>query len=311
MRVLVTGASGYVGWAVVHELRERGHDVVAMVHESSREFPLDVELRTAHLLSEASLSDAVMGVEGVCHLAAMVRVREAAEHPTRVWRLNVAGTLNLLDALAVATEKTGQAARLVLTSTGAVYGTPAQQPISEDAPLAPINPYAASKVAAEQVIAAQAATGLVGATSLRIFNAAGAVARQADPDTSRIIPKAVAVAAGQAPAVVVNGDGTAVRDFVHVGDIAAAVVLALEAVKPGQYNAYNVGAVPASVNDVIASTERITGRRVAIEHRPAYAAESPELRADTAKIRGELGWSPLTTRLDELVADQWDAGRGV
>jgi UDP-glucose 4-epimerase len=307
MRTLVTGATAYVGWAVVHELCARGHEVRVLAHELTRPFPDGVDVRTGDLLSEASLRDAVDGVDAVCHLAARSRVREAAAHPTRVWRLNVTGTINVLDALAVSAARTGVVPRLVFTSTGAVYGTPTEQPISEQTLLLPVNPYGASKVAAEQIIGWQAATGSLAAVSLRIFNAAGAVAGHADPDPTRIIPKAVAVAAGCEPTVVVNGDGSAVRDFVHVADIARAIALALDAATPGEHRVYNLGAVPASVADVIASVERVTARPVPVEHRPAYAGEAPVLRADTTRIRHELGWTPEHTVIDDLVRDQWIA----
>ncbi|MER7006662.1 NAD-dependent epimerase/dehydratase family protein [Dactylosporangium sp. NPDC000555] len=307
MRVLVTGASGYVGWAVVHELRERGHQVVALVHESAARFPEDVEIRTGSLQSEGSLRSAVEGVDGVVHLAARSTVRDSVAYPTRTWRTNVAGTIDLLDALGVAAERSGAPGRLVFLSTGSVYGTPERQPISESAPLSPLNPYGASKVAAEQVIGWQVATGALGAVTLRLFSAAGAYAGRGDQDLSRIIPKATAVAAGTEPNVSINGDGSAIRDFVHVADIADAVALALDATEAGEHRAFNVGAVPASVADIIAATERVTGRAVAVEHRPAFAGEARELRADTTKIRAELGWTPKRATLDELVADQWAA----
>lgn len=307
MRVLVTGASGYVGWAVVHELRARGHQVVTLLHESVSAFPDDVEVRIGSLLSEAALRDAVNGVNGVVHLAARSTVRDSVAHPTRVWRTNVAGTLNLLDALGVVFERTSMPARLVFASTGSVYGTPAQQPINETAALAPLNPYGASKAAVEQLIGAQAATGALGAITLRMFSAAGAVAGRADQDLSRIIPKVVAVATGAEPMVSVNGDGSAVRDFVHVADIATAMATALDAAVPGEHEVYNVGAVPASVADIIAATERVSGRSVAVEHQPVNPSEAPELRADTTKIRAELGWAPTRTTIEELVGDQWAA----
>lgn len=164
-------------------------------------------------------------------------------------------------------------------------------------------------MAAEQVIGWQAATGSLGAVTLRLFSAAGAFAGRGDRDLSRIIPKVAAVAAGVEPSVAVNGEGTAIRDFVHVADIADAVALALAATTAGDHQVFNVGAVPASVADIIASTERVTGRPVAVEHRPAFTGEAKELRADTAKIRAVLGWAPKRTGLDELIADQRASSR--
>ncbi len=281
MLVLVTGATGYVGRAVVPVLRDHGHQVR--------------ELKRPHedlLKPQTIKADA----DAVVHLAAKTSVRDSVANPTAVWRTNVTGTLNLLDAL------TRNGTRLVFASTGSVYGTPDEQPIAETAPTAPLNPYGASKLAAEQLIGAQARTGALGAVTLRLFSAAG----RPDADLSRIIPKVLAVAAGRERAVTVNGDGGAIRDFVHVDDLAAAVVRAIEAVRPGLHTVYNVGAIPASVADIIAAAERVTGRRVHVEHHDANPGEARELRADTTKIRTELGWAPVHTKLDELIADQWD-----
>lgn len=246
------------------------------------------------------LVDALDGIDGVVHLAARTAVRESVADPVAVWRTNVSGTLNLLAAMRPGTA-------LVFASTGSVYGTPARQPIAETVSLNPLNPYGSSKAAAEQAIGWQCATGELGAVTLRIFSAAGAADGRADRDLSRIIPKVAAVAAGLEPVVTVNGDGSAVRDFVHVADIAAAVALALDAATPGRHSVFNLGAVPASVADIIAATERVSGRQVTVEHRPASPDEARELRADTTKIRSELGWTPKWTTIEELVGDQWAA----
>src|SRR6185437_608184 len=187
MLVLVTGATGYVGRAVVPVLREHGHQVRTLnrPHEDL-------------LKPETIRAD----VDAVVHLAAKTSVRDSVANPTAVWRTNVMGTLNLLDALP------NNGARLVFASTGSVYGAPAEQPIAETAPTAPLNPYGAAKLAAEHLIGAQTRTGALGAVTLRLFSAAG----RPDADLSRIIPKVLAVAAGHEPAVTVNGDGRAIRD---------------------------------------------------------------------------------------------------
>jgi len=304
MRVLVTGAAGYVGNAVVHQLAAASHQVVALVHESEPRAAEGVEIRHGSLLDPESLSAAVRGVDGVVHLAALSRVREAAADPLRYYRVNVVGTLKLLQALAGETERTGTASRLVFSSTGAVYGTPAEQPIKETTPVAPLNPYPASKVATEEIIRWQAATGALGAVVLRIFNVAGAVNGYADSDRTRIIPRTVAVALGHEPELVINGDGTAVRDFVHVADVARAIELALDACQPGMHDAFNVGATPASVRDIIDATTRLSGRKVRTTHRPADSRESPALIADTRRIRERLGWQPEQSDLDTMVQDQ-------
>jgi UDP-glucose 4-epimerase len=307
VKVLVTGAAGYLGWAVVHEFLAAGDEVVALVHDADAAFPPAVEKRAADLLDAGSLTAAMENVAGVCHLAALTRVRISAEQPTRYYRANVGGTIGILDAMAAESRRSGNAGRIVLASTGQVYGAPARQPISEAADVRFINPYAASKVACEQLLGWQAAAGKVGATTLRIFNAAGAAAGRGDQDLTRIIPKAVAVAAGFAAQVDVNGDGTAVRDFVSVEDVARAFVLALRASEQGEHAIYNLGATPASVRDVIGAVERVSGRSVHVQHRPAHAAEAPALTADTSRIRAALGWRPVSSGLDDLVRGQWSA----
>jgi UDP-glucose 4-epimerase len=287
----------------VLEFLSLGHHVVALVRPGTApvtDLPAEVELVVGDL--DASQALAPVEADGVVHLAARSSVRDSLADPTGVWHTNVAGTLRLLRALPPGT-------RLVFASTGSVYGTPAVQPIDESAATAPLNPYGGSKAAAEQLIGWQAATGVLGAVSLRLFSAAGGIAGRADTDTSRIIPRVAAVAAGREPVVRVNGDGGAVRDFVHVADVARAVALALPAATPGTHKVFNVGAVPASVADIIAATERVSGRKVAVEHRAANSGEARELRADTTRIRSVLGWAPVHTELDRLVADQWSYAR--
>ncbi|OIJ64756.1 NAD-dependent epimerase/dehydratase family protein [Streptomyces mangrovisoli] len=305
MSVLVTGAAGYVGWAVVHELLARGEQVVALVHDQAPVFPDGVEVRHADLTDRAAVSEAVRGTDGVCHLAGLARARTGSGQPTRYYAVNVTGTVHLLDAMAAETDRTGRPGRLVFASTSTVYGRPDGAPVPETAPRDLIHAYAASKAACEDLIGWQAATGLLGATILRIFNAAGGTAGRADRDPTRIVPHTVAAAAGDAAPLRINGDGTAVRDFVHVKDVATAFALALGATSPGAHAVYNLGAHPAAVRDVVEAVERLTGRPVPRSHGPAVADEARFLVADTSAITAELGWAPASTGLDELVADQW------
>ena len=289
MRVLVTGAGGYVGGAAVEALRDAGHEPVPFAGD---------------VLDAAAVRDAVAGVAGVVHLAALSRVREADADPERCRRVNVGGTEVVLGALEAAAARRGTPLRLVLASSAAVYGKAREVPIPETAAVAPLGPYAASKADAERAVAARVGDRL-GAVVLRIFNAAGAAGGRGDGDATRLVPRVLAVAAGTAPQLEVNGDGRAVRDYVHVRDVGDAVPLALDAARPGTHAVFNLGATPASVLDVVAAAERVTGRPVPVVHLPRNPGEAPDLRADTTAARTRLGWVARRSALDELVAGQW------
>lgn len=318
MRVLVTGAFGYVGRALTLQLLETGHEVVAMTHGARRERVPEfgaVRVVKADLRDRDQLRHAVEGVDGVCHLAALTRVRESFDRPDEYRAVNVGGTRALLEALARTRGRGGDGAEpiaFVQASTAAVYGAPETQPITEETVAAPASPYGESKLAAEDVVREHAADGTIAAIGLRAFNVAGSVAGFGDPDESRIIPRTLLAAAGLRPALTLNGDGSAVRDFVHVDDVARAYLLALSALsapdggQAAQLRLYNVGATGASVREIIAAVESVTGRQVPVERRPPQA-EVPMLLADTARIREELGWKPERSSLEEIVADTWAA----
>ncbi|MEV4676577.1 MULTISPECIES: NAD-dependent epimerase/dehydratase family protein [Actinomadura] len=296
MRVLVTGAAGYIGYAVGRRLAAAGHEVDGLVRRDAG-LPAGVRAVRGDLLAPDGLPRGPY--DGVCHLAALTRVRESFERPLPYFTANVQGTVNLLEAVA--------ADRVVFGSTAAVYGTPERQPIPETEATAPASPYGASKLAAEQAVRYHARTGAIGAVVLRTFNVAGSVDGRIDPDGTRLIPAALAVAAGHAPHLDVNGDGRAVREYLHVDDLAAAYVRALEAVRPGEDRVYNVGSgAGAAVHEVVAAVEAVTGRPVPVRRRPARP-EAPVLVCDAAAIRGELGWRPERSALPEIIAGSWDA----
>nr|WP_255353448.1 NAD-dependent epimerase/dehydratase family protein [Nocardia sp. NRRL S-836] len=270
----MTGATGYVGQVVVRELRFHGHEPVVFRQRLMEPFH-------------------VTDVDAVIHLAGLARVRESFQDPLSYYETNVAGTLNLLKALR------GQ--RFLLASTAGVY-RPDDATLTEDSVREPSSPYAATKAAAEDLVAWAARSGQIGAATLRLFNVAGG----GDTDTTRVITRAVATAAGQAPGMEVYGDGSAVREFVHVRDVAAAFVTALDACEVGESAVYNVGGTSASVREVLATVEEVTGRPVDVTWRAANPDEVTVQRADISRLRS-LGWEPAHSTLTEIVSDQWAA----
>lgn len=302
MRVLVTGATGFLGRAVVPRLVADGHEVAALIRARVA-VPGATTTVVGDLEDPASISKALSGVDGVCHLAGLTRVRDSLADPLRYWRVNAAGGLALLDALGARAAP----AAVVLASTCAVYGVPERQPLRESTPTCPTNPYGASKLAVDHMAAGVAAAGGIGAVSLRALNLAGAAAGTADRDTTRLIPKIFAAVRAEAPELVVNGDGSAVRDYVHVEDMADAVALALPACRPGTWTPYNIGSGHgASIRDLLRTAEQVTGCRVPVIYGPP-AAEPPELVADPSCIRTNLGWRPTRSDLLTIVRDAWDA----
>jgi UDP-glucose 4-epimerase len=306
MRVLVTGGLGYVGRAVAARLAAAGNQVTVLSRTGpgpDRPLPEGVTVARADLRDPDRLAEVVGGgrFAGVCHLAGLTGVRASFADPVGTYATNVGGSLHLLEALA------GHPVRLVFASTAAVYGPDAPVPVGERTPAAPTSPYAASKLVVEQLLSFQAATGAVGAVSLRCFNVAGAVGGHPDPDPTRLVARALAVAAGVEPALEVNGDGSALREYVHVGDLAAAYELALAAARPGRHEILNAGTgTGVAVREVVATVERVTGRPVRTVRRPPQR-EPQALVADCRLIRERLGWTPRRSSMEEIVRDAWAA----
>ncbi|HEY7071782.1 MAG TPA: NAD-dependent epimerase/dehydratase family protein [Acidimicrobiales bacterium] len=304
MRVLVTGGLGFVGHAVTRRLAEAGHSPVVLTSRpDGRSRVVDVPVVRADLRDRAGMRRVVEQVrpEGVCHLAALTRVRDSFEAPLDYFDVNVGGTLSLLASLA------GLApVPVVFASSGAVYGF-CEGNIREDQPTRPANPYGASKLAAEEALRYHAGTGAIGVLTLRCFNIAGAVDGVGDGDTTRIIPKAVAVAADRAGVLGINGDGKAVREFTHVADVADAVVLGLAAARPGTAATYNIGSgIEVTMLDVVRTIESVTGRRLPVEHHPPKP-EPAVLVADSDRIRRDLEWDPRRSSLEQIIRDAWAA----
>ena len=241
-------------------------------------------------------------------------VGESVERPELYWTGNVVTSLRLLEAM-----RRHGTPKLVFSSTAATYGEPTQVPITEDAATRPTNPYGASKLAIDHAITSYAIAHGLGAVSLRYFNVAGAHGRFGERHAveTHLIPIVLQVAAGQRESVQVFGDdwptpdGTCVRDYVHVADLADAHVLALETAEPGEHRIYNLGnGAGFSVQDVIEAVRRVTGHPVPTKVAPRRAGDPAVLVAGSARIREDLGWVPRKPTVDEMVADAWAFTRG-
>ncbi|MEP6695958.1 MAG: UDP-glucose 4-epimerase GalE [Pseudonocardiales bacterium] len=314
MRVLVTGGAGYIGSVTAALLLSRGHQVVvldSLATGHSDAVPPGAGFVPADLLDTAALGRVFEApFDSVLHFAARALVGESVEHPDLYFRTNIGGTLNLLDAM-----RTHGVGRIVFSSSAATYGEPDEVPIVEDAPTRPTNPYGASKLAADQVLTAYAGAYGVAATSLRYFNVAGAYGRQRerhDPET-HLIPNLLTAARGGAAAFTLHGtdyptpDGTCIRDYVHVEDLAEAHLLALEAAVAGEHRIYNLGSGSGySVREVLAEVERVTGRPVEVVEGPRRSGDPARLVASSARIERDLGWQRRRT-LADMIRDAWAA----
>lgn len=321
MRVLVTGGAGYIGSVVTDVLLEHGHRVVVYDNLSKGHrdaVPAGTPLVVANLLDAAAVATVLRehGIEAVVHMAAASLVGESVQEPAKYYLNNVEASLVLLGAM-----REAGVARFVLSSTAAVYGEPGKQPIEERDPTAPTNPYGETKLALERALAWYGGAYGLAAISLRYFNAAGATVRcgeRHDPE-SHLIPIVLQAAAGTRPEVTVFGDdyptrdGTCVRDYVHVTDLAAAHVLAVEALRPGDpLRVYNLGCGGDgyTVREVIEVAERVTGRTVPVRVGPRRPGDPAVLVASSDLIVRELGWRPQHQALGEIVESAWRFMKG-
>ncbi len=312
MKLLVTGGAGYIGSIVAQHLLREGHEVVVL--DDLQRGHRDAVPEGAQLV-EVSLNDAqgtrdalAQGFDGVLHFAALALVAESVAHPERYYRGNVVASLNLLDAM----RETG-VERLVFSSTCAVYGEPDVVPMREDIPAAPVNSYGNSKLAVDRMIADECRAHGLGATSLRYFNVAGAsgpLGEDHEPET-HLIPLVLRAAAGRSDHVKIMGtdyptrDGSAVRDYIHVEDLATAHALALGALQPGRHRIYNLGTGHGySVREVVDAARRVTGREIPAIEEARRPGDPAALVAAADRARAELGWTPERD-LDAMIADAW------
>ena len=314
MKLLVTGGAGYIGGVVAAKLIEAGHRVTVLDNLSTGH--ADAVHPDATFVHGSLADDAKAALGGdtdaVLHFAAHSLVGESVTDPAKYWSNNLGGTLALLNAMREADTR-----KIVFSSTAATYGEPETVPIPETAPARPTNPYGATKLAVDTTLAAYARMHSFGAVSLRYFNVAGAyqaatgdwLGERHDPET-HLIPNVLGE--GQEPlSVRINGvdyptaDGTCVRDYIHVSDLADAHLLALGATEPGRHRVYNLGnGAGFSVREVIDVCREVTGRDIKAEEGPRRAGDPAVLVASSARISSELGWQ-ATRDLRDMVADAW------
>jgi len=315
MKLLVTGGAGYIGSVVAAQLVEAGHQVVVLDDLSTGHadaVPAGAVFVRGDLRSDAR-SLLATGVDAVLHFAAKSLVGESAAEPARYWADNLGGTLALLEAMRAEGTRS-----IVFSSTAAVYGEPGQVPVTEAAAPRPTSPYGASKVAVDTALTEYARMHRIGAVSLRYFNvagahrdAAGSWAGERHANETHLIPNVLAVAlAGQGQVAIFGDDyptpdGTCVRDYIHVGDLARAHLLALAACAPGEHAIYNLGSGAGFSNRaVLDACRQVTGREIPARTAPRRPGDPAVLVASSDRIRADLGWVP-ELGLPAMVADAW------
>lgn len=314
MNILVTGGAGYIGGTVATQLMEAGHRVVVydnLSHSKHAAVPAGSVFVEGDLSDRNTLEKTLRGhqTEAVLHFAALIEAGESMQRPELYFSNNSASTLVLFQAMLAAEVK-----KLVFSSTAAVYGEPESTPIQEDAPLHPTNPYGESKLLVEQMLLWLHRIHGLRYASLRYFNVAGAIASrgEAHEPESHLIPLILDVALGRRKSIRIFGtdyptpDGTCIRDYIHVRDLADAHLLALAALDRESRMIYNLGNGRGfSVREVIDSVRRVTGHAIPVEECPPRPGDPAVLVASSEKIARELGWKPRFTNLDEIVADAW------
>ena len=327
MKIFVTGGAGYIGGTVAALLLEKGHDVVIfdnLSHSRRSAAPAGAEFIEGELSDRPAIErifeaakDQGKPFDGVLHFAALIEAGESMEHPERFFRNNSASTLSLLEAVLACGPR-----RFVFSSTAAVYGEPESIPIQEDARLAPSNPYGQSKLLVEQMLSWFHRIHGLRYAALRYFNVAGAhegphgITRgESHEPESHLIPLILDVALGRRASIRIYGDnyptpdGTCIRDYIHVSDLADAHLLALSALGASETPAaliYNFGNGQGfSVREVVESVRRVTGHPIPAEIHPRRPGDPAVLVASSQKAMRELGWKPRYTELDEIVRTAW------
>jgi UDP-glucose 4-epimerase len=315
VKILVTGGAGYIGGTVTRLLLERGHSVVVydnLCHAQRSMVPAGATFVEGDVADSKRLDELFSGgsFAGVMHFAALIEAGESMRQPEVYFRNNTAATLSLLEAMV-----RNNLDKLVFSSTAAVYGEPVRTPIAEDAALLPTNAYGESKLLVEQMLSWIHRVHGLRYASLRYFNVAGAIPGrgEAHEPESHLIPLILDVAIGRRDSIKTFGqdyptpDGTGVRDYIHVQDLAEAHLLAFQALDKRDRMIYNLGNGQGfSVRQVVESARRVTGHPIPVEELPRRAGDPAVLIASSAKIETELGWKPKYTQLDDIVRSAWE-----
>jgi UDP-glucose 4-epimerase len=313
-KILVTGGAGYIGSITAWHLIKRGFEVVvaddlSRGHRSS--VPPEI-LNVVRLQDTDALTKLLQGVDAVVHFAAYIAVGESTREPALYFANNVGGSLSLFDAMTRA-----NVTRLVFSSTAAVYGEPPTSPIPEDSPFAPVSPYGESKAMVERILTQLDKYRNVRSVVLRYFNACGAepeanLGERHEPET-HLIPLLFRAAMSGEPVQLFGDDyptpdGTCVRDYIHVGDLASAHLSALHhLLAGGASQQFNVGTGRGNtVLEVLRAVEEISGRKVPYKFAPRRDGDSASLVANAQKLQSTLGWKPVRSDLKQIVKDAWD-----
>jgi UDP-glucose 4-epimerase len=315
MRILITGGAGYIGGTVARLLLAGGHAVTIydnLCHSKGSAVAAGADFIEGDLADRSLLRECLLlgQFDGVMHFAALIEAGESMARPEIYFRNNTAGTLSLLEAMQATGHK-----RLVFSSTAACYGEPVSTPILEDARLEPTNPYGESKLLVEHMLRWFNQIHGLRYASLRYFNVAGAIEGygEAHEPESHLIPLVLDVALGRRVSIKIFGndyptkDGTCIRDYIHVRDLADAHLLALAALEGRDRLIYNIGNGQGfTVREVIDSVRRVTGQPIPVEECPRRAGDPAVLVASSEKIKQELGWKPQFTELDAIIASAWE-----
>jgi UDP-glucose 4-epimerase len=312
MKVVVAGGAGYVGSNVAALLIEAGHEVIVLDNLSQGRragVPDGARFVAADVADFGTVFSAADKIDAVLHLAAYLSVGESVTKPELYWSNNTIASLRLLSALRDLGIK-----KLIFSSTAAVYGNPETTPITEDAPTRPTNPYGMTKLAVDMAISGECTAHGLAATSLRYFNVAGAYrgyGERHQPET-HIIPLAL-VAADKSSAFTIFGDdyptpdGTCIRDYIHVHDLARAHLLALDKLEPSRHGVYNLGNGQGFSNqEVVKAVEEVTGKSLPVKIGPRRAGDPAVLVASNKLAATELDWTPEKPALETIIADAWE-----